>query len=124
MAVVDSRLANLEWRVTEGVTAVLPVSFLDDAGDALPVDTWAFSALIRAVPGAAASGTATVDTTQAAVGQVSVTLDDSLSSTLGSGSYVWSLIWTVSGEPTGGLGGALVIDEPGARGASGLVVTT
>jgi hypothetical protein len=124
MAVVDSRLANLEWRVTEGVTAVLPVSFLDDAGDALPVDTFGFSALIRAVPGAAASGTATVDTTQAAVGQVSVTLDDSLSSTLGSGSYVWSLIWTVAGEPTGGLGGRLLIDEPGARGASNLVVTS
>lgn len=124
MATVDSRLANVEWRVTEGVTAVLPVSFLDDAGDALPVDTWSFSALVRTAPGAVSAGTATVDTTQAAVGQIAVTLDDSLSTTLGSGSWVWSLVWTVSGEPTGGLGGRLLIDEVGARGASNLVVTS
>ena len=124
MAVVDSRLANVEWRVTEGVTATLPVSFIDDNDDALPVDTWSFSALIRTTPGAAASGTATVDTSQAAVGQVGVTVDDSLSSTLGSGEYVWSLIWTVSGEPSGGIGGRFVVEEAGARGASGLVVTT
>lgn len=124
MAVVDSRLANVEWRVTEGVTATLPVTFIDDNDDALPVDTWSFAALIRTTPGATAAGTATVDTSQATVGQIGVTVDDSLSTTLGSGDYVWSLIWTVAGEPTGGIGGRFVVEEPGARGASGLVVTT
>jgi hypothetical protein len=124
VATVDSRLANVEWRLTEGVTAVLPVTFLDDNSDPLPVDTWSFTASIRRAPGAAAVGTATVDTTQATVGQIAVTVDDSLSNTLGSGRYAWTLVWTVAGEPTGGIGGGLLIDEQGARGASGVEVTT
>lgn len=124
MPVVDSRLVNLEWRLTEGVTAVLPLTFIDDNDDALPVDTWTFQSLIYNTPGGTAVGTATVDTSQAAVGQVSVEIDNSLSTSLGSGGYTWSLIWTVSGEPTGGVGGGLQIDEPGARGAAGVVITS
>jgi len=124
MPVVDSRLVNLEWRVTEGVTAVLPLTFLDDNDDPLPVDTWSFQALIRQTPGGTTLGTATVDTSQAAVGQVSVEIDNSLSTSVTSGRYTWSLIWNFAGEPAGGAGGELQIDEPGARGASGVVITS
>lgn len=118
---VDSRLVTVDWAVTNGVTASLPVSFIDDNDDALPVDTWTFTATLY--PTIGATGTAlTVDTSQASTGAVTVTVDDSVSTAAGNGRMAWSLVWTVAGEPSGGLTGNLTIHPKGSRGAPGLDV--
>jgi len=116
MAAFDDRLRSVEWRVTAGVTSTLPVYFTDDTGDPLPVDGWSFAAQYMTRPAGPATALS-VDVSQAAAGLVVVTVDDAVSASLASG--VWSLVWTVLGEPEAGVGGRFLVEPRGARGVAG-----
>jgi hypothetical protein len=115
VVVFDGRLRHVDWRVTSGVASVLPVSFVDEAGDPYPVDTWTFAANAYTAPGGSATAL-TVGTALASAGSITVSIGTAVAASWTT--RVWALIWTRVGEAGGGIGGRLVVDPVGARGAA------
>ena len=109
---------HLPWAVTAGVTADRVFRFVDDTGDRVPVDSWVFAAAHWDRPGGTSSPL-TVDVSQASVGEITVTVDDAVS-TSWSADRVWSLVATVAGEPAVAFGGPLLVARLGARGRRGV----
>lgn len=111
----DDRHAHLPWAITAGMTSSRLFRFLDDTGDRLPVDTWSWSASWWDRPGGTPSAL-TVDSSQAAVGDIEVLIDNAVSAAWTQDRF-WSLVGTdPTGEPVIGLAGPLHVAQLGARG--------